>query len=253
MWPCASWSSIEYGGRWKALHYSARRFFAPLLCSVVHHGQETVGVWNVVSRTPDTGKFSVFATYDGTMREVACQLRWMLIDSETGLVVHGGEEDISLVRDTTQKLRVLDLRENISDNATRYVLRCSLIPLDDAADELEASHATAWLCAPRFCKLAAPNIQISSAPDGVTANEEFLLVTLCSNTFAPFVELEVASDVTVVDTERYKAPPVFSLSDNYFDLFPHEPVSVRVSLMGHSQCDVLARIRVRSLLDSYMK
>ena len=29
-WPCASWSSIEYGGRWKALHYAARRFYSPL-------------------------------------------------------------------------------------------------------------------------------------------------------------------------------------------------------------------------------
>ena len=29
-WPCSSWSSIEYGGRWKALHYAARRFYAPL-------------------------------------------------------------------------------------------------------------------------------------------------------------------------------------------------------------------------------
>ena len=30
-WPVASWSSIEHGGGWKALHYMARRFFAPLL------------------------------------------------------------------------------------------------------------------------------------------------------------------------------------------------------------------------------
>ena len=29
-WPVASWSSIEYGGRWKALHYAARRFYSPL-------------------------------------------------------------------------------------------------------------------------------------------------------------------------------------------------------------------------------
>ncbi len=27
-WPVASWSSIEYGGKWKHLHYHARRFFA---------------------------------------------------------------------------------------------------------------------------------------------------------------------------------------------------------------------------------
>lgn len=35
-WPVASWSGIDYYGRWKALHYYARRSFAPLLLS----GQE---------------------------------------------------------------------------------------------------------------------------------------------------------------------------------------------------------------------
>ncbi|AEJ18515.1 beta-mannosidase [Gracilinema caldarium] len=29
-WPVASWSSIEYSGKWKLLHYAARRFFAPI-------------------------------------------------------------------------------------------------------------------------------------------------------------------------------------------------------------------------------
>jgi len=29
-WPVCSWASIDYYGRWKALHYGARRFFAPL-------------------------------------------------------------------------------------------------------------------------------------------------------------------------------------------------------------------------------
>ena len=30
LWPGASWSSIEYGGNWKLLHYMARRFYRPL-------------------------------------------------------------------------------------------------------------------------------------------------------------------------------------------------------------------------------
>ena len=30
-WPVASWSSIEYGGAWKLLHYLAKRFYAPVL------------------------------------------------------------------------------------------------------------------------------------------------------------------------------------------------------------------------------
>ena len=29
-WPVSSWSSIEYGGKWKPLHYMARRFYAPV-------------------------------------------------------------------------------------------------------------------------------------------------------------------------------------------------------------------------------
>ncbi|MGN0977961.1 MAG: glycoside hydrolase family 2 protein, partial [Faecousia sp.] len=32
-WPVASWASIDYFGRWKALHYYAKRFFAPVLIS----------------------------------------------------------------------------------------------------------------------------------------------------------------------------------------------------------------------------
>jgi len=30
IWPVASWSSLDYGGQWKLLHYLARRFFAPI-------------------------------------------------------------------------------------------------------------------------------------------------------------------------------------------------------------------------------
>ncbi len=33
-WPCVSWSSIDWYGRWKALHYAARRFFAPVMLSL---------------------------------------------------------------------------------------------------------------------------------------------------------------------------------------------------------------------------
>lgn len=30
VWPIASWSSLEYSGRWKLLHYEVKKFFAPL-------------------------------------------------------------------------------------------------------------------------------------------------------------------------------------------------------------------------------
>lgn len=37
-WPVASWSSIDYYGRWKALHYYEKRCFAPILISCEEEG-----------------------------------------------------------------------------------------------------------------------------------------------------------------------------------------------------------------------
>ena len=37
-WPVISWSSIDYTGRWKALHYYAKRFFAPVMISCQEEG-----------------------------------------------------------------------------------------------------------------------------------------------------------------------------------------------------------------------
>lgn len=42
-WPVASWSSIEYGGKWKMLQYAAKRFYAPV----------------IAVRSPDGGVFVV--------------------------------------------------------------------------------------------------------------------------------------------------------------------------------------------------
>ena len=40
-WPVISWSSIDYCGRWKALHYAEKRFFAPLMLSCEEEGMMT--------------------------------------------------------------------------------------------------------------------------------------------------------------------------------------------------------------------
>jgi beta-mannosidase len=47
-WPVISWAGIDYYGRWKALMYASRRFFAPLALSVeevTEKGQRRVNVW----------------------------------------------------------------------------------------------------------------------------------------------------------------------------------------------------------------
>ncbi|MBB4572743.1 beta-mannosidase [Rhizobium lentis] len=34
-WPVASWSSLDYGGRWKAMHYLVKRFFQPVAVAAI--------------------------------------------------------------------------------------------------------------------------------------------------------------------------------------------------------------------------
>lgn len=43
-WPVCSWSSVEYGGKWKLLHYFARHFYAPLLTSV-RQQDDKIEIW----------------------------------------------------------------------------------------------------------------------------------------------------------------------------------------------------------------
>ena len=46
-WPVASWSSVDYFGRYKALHYAARRFYAPIAMGLfLENGGLTVNVAN---------------------------------------------------------------------------------------------------------------------------------------------------------------------------------------------------------------
>ncbi|HWX66918.1 MAG TPA: glycoside hydrolase family 2 protein [Rhodanobacter sp.] len=51
VWPGASWSSIDYDGRWKALQFHTRRFYAPLLIAALRHDDGRTRVSLVSDRT----------------------------------------------------------------------------------------------------------------------------------------------------------------------------------------------------------
>jgi beta-mannosidase len=43
-WPVASWSSIEYDGSWKQLHYHAKRFYESVMVTMFHKSDDVVQV-----------------------------------------------------------------------------------------------------------------------------------------------------------------------------------------------------------------
>ncbi|XP_066430062.1 beta-mannosidase isoform X3 [Eleutherodactylus coqui] len=53
IWQAPSWSSIEYGGKWKMLHYYARDFFAPAAVSAFED-QDTLNIYGVSDLLKDS-------------------------------------------------------------------------------------------------------------------------------------------------------------------------------------------------------
>lgn len=60
VWPGASWSSIDHFGRWKALHFQARRFFAPVAVAALREASGQTRLHVINDRTePRRGKLSL--------------------------------------------------------------------------------------------------------------------------------------------------------------------------------------------------
>jgi len=65
-WPVASWSGIDYFGRWKALHHYARRFFAPVLAApIARQGRLDIHVVSDLLRPMDGVLHWTLASNDG--------------------------------------------------------------------------------------------------------------------------------------------------------------------------------------------
>ena len=55
-WPVCSWASLDYGGKWKLLHYAAKKFYAPVLMSAFQQKDGRLEVWVTNDqRTPVRG------------------------------------------------------------------------------------------------------------------------------------------------------------------------------------------------------
>ena len=53
-WPVASWSSLDYGGSWKAMHYMVRRFFQPVAVAAIPSEDGSSIALSMVNDTLDT-------------------------------------------------------------------------------------------------------------------------------------------------------------------------------------------------------
>lgn len=71
-WPVASWSSLDYGGGWKLLHYLAQRFFQPVtVAAIPEAGGFRLSAVNDTAAEVEIVAEAVAASLDGATRPLA--------------------------------------------------------------------------------------------------------------------------------------------------------------------------------------
>jgi len=188
-WPVASWSSIDYFGRWKALHYASRRFFAPVLLSCQEEGTLTQNT-NVNAQPLPMEKSAWLNVSNETMRDVNCKVLWSLRNPK-GDVIMSGEEKVYVPALGSVWLEKLDFSdEPLYERYFSYQL------LDDQDHWI--SSGSVLFCAPKHFRFQDPKLSIE-------VNGDTLMIH--SEAYARGVEI-LAEDGDVI------------LADNYFDMDP---------------------------------
>ncbi|RLD87646.1 MAG: glycoside hydrolase family 2 protein [Bacteroidetes bacterium] len=89
-WPVVSWSSVDYYGRWKALHYTVRRAYAPAIVSFDEKG-DSIEIW-VVNDNLKSGKAKLswkLMNFSGALlKEADRQIAMKANFSQIGFAIH---------------------------------------------------------------------------------------------------------------------------------------------------------------------
>jgi beta-mannosidase len=211
-WPVASWSSLDYFGRWKALHYAARRFYAPLMLSIEDNPPEQ----------------SVYLSND-RLEPWEGTVNWSLETLE-GEVLASGSEPARVAAQACAPICRLDFSNRITDDNLRKLVFIADL---HQGDQL-AARQTAFFVPIKHLSLTDPAIGVD-----VQEREGELIVALNSQVLALLVEASLNG-----------ADVVFS--DNYFNLPPGRSLQITCPLPdGWTSSRAQKEIRICSVYDSF--
>jgi beta-mannosidase len=226
-WPGFSWSSLEFGGHWKALHFAARRFFAPVLVTAHIPGDEWLGIGNIWRSTIREVHLHTVCDAPG---KTTGTLSWTLFHLD-GRLLEAGEKSVFLGYGQSHRQKTLDLSGNMKTYGTRNIYLRIRLETDDGS----VSEDTVFLTAPRFMEL--PRTPIATTVKR-TAQNEFQLA-FQSRGFHHAVQVDLPGIAHRV-------------GDNFFDLYPGEMRKVQLSTKKAAMLAEIKRaLSIRSLADIY--
>ena len=213
VWPVASWSSVDYFGRWKALHYYAREAFKPVaalpimednvlkIYGVNDHAESVTVTLNVRAFTFEGGKLLEFKQPGLLISPDSSKMLWQ---SPLKLVLDGKKPENCVVE--------IELTDSLG---TKIYSRRLFYPVP-----------------PRKMNLPNPELKITS----VEKTAEGYSISLQTNS-------KLAKNVYLQTNEEG------FFSNNYFDLLPNEHVKILFKTTSDLALPDKA-FRVKSLVDA---
>lgn len=189
--PVISWSSIDYFGRWKALHYYARKFYAPVLLSVDLSDKDSI-IFNVSSE-----RQSVFTGI----------ISWRL-RSSTGEIISSGDAPAGTAPLSADNCLILDRKDVLprDDSAAKLSLRRCCLEAVLIENGARISSVSALFVQPKSFEFADPKLRFETDDIG-----DKFRITVHSSAYAKGVCLELKNYDCV-------------FSDNWFDLYGNDGV-----------------------------
>lgn len=209
-WPVASWASIDYFGRWKALHYYAKRFFAPIMISCEEEGLLSQNP-NINAEPYEVKKSIRLSVANETMSDKSLTVHWALRSADS-TIKREETIDVYVPKLTSKWLEKVEMPE--ADLFGDYV---SFELLENGKI---ISDGSVIFTLPKYYKYINP--QLSVLVDG-----DELVIT--SHAFAKSVEILNENEDMI-------------LEDNYFDMNKGEK---RIKIISGNP----DKLRIRSVFD----
>ena len=211
-WPVASWSSIDYYGRWKALQYYARRFYAPIL----------------VSPHVESGSLKVYIVSDKTEAQAAT-LRVRLMDFDGKVLLE--ETHAAEVTPLSSKVYLDWPLKKLTDAGAADTSRVFIVA-ELTASGTQISRNLAYLAPVREVQLKQAMLSAEAAGANGSYRIRVTSPVLARSVYLFFGDLDV------------------KLSDNYFDLLPGETAQIDAT-SGVTLEALKAQLKVISLRDAF--
>ncbi|MFX1282978.1 MAG: glycoside hydrolase family 2 protein [Promethearchaeota archaeon] len=164
LWPVASWSSIEYNGKWKLLHYAAKKFYQPIhVAAYSKDGYSTLEIWGM----------------NDTNKSYEILLDMNFIDF-SGNISQKEQLSIKLNSETAKQIRILNLKNDLPFSREKGFLYLK------AKTPSVFLENTFFFIQPKYCELKPANITFEID----TNQSSIFLIKLATDKPAFFVTLD---------------------------------------------------------------